>query len=136
MIKYHAHLVTRLTLGSVALSAALLFSGCQSGSSSTTTGVEVAKPELENPNALAACLPSGITMETKTTDKEGDSSETVKEALARLKATAKGGKLYDMNKREIQFYKPHSKGLEILREPEYKKLAKKGTVVLIADSTS
>ncbi len=96
-------------------------------------GVEVAKAELENPDAIATCLPAGITMETKTTDKEGDASETVKDTLGRLKATARGGKLYDLNKREIHFYKPTSKGLAILKEPEYKKLAKKYTLVMVTD---
>ncbi len=107
----------------------LASTGCSS-STSAGSGVAIARPELENSDSITACLPAGVTLDSKTTDKEGD-SETVKDTLARLKATVKGGKLYDLNKREIHFYTPTTKGLEILREPEYRKLSKKYSLVLL-----
>lgn len=113
----------------------LFVMGCQQAPEGGGAGASAEPIALESPDAVAACLPSGITLETKTTDKEGDTSETVKDRLARLKAQVKNGKLYDMSKHEIHFYKPTGKGLEILREKEYKDLIKhKYTVVMIAAS--
>lgn len=112
------------------LSAAFII-GCQQAPEGG--GVAAERLALDNPDSIAACLPAGITLETKTTDKEGDTSETVKDTLARLKAVVKNKKLYDVGKREIQFYKPTGKGLDILREKGYKDLVKrKCTVVMIA----
>ncbi len=111
----------------------LFIVGCQQAPEGGGAVVEPLK--IENPESIAACLPAGITMDTKTTDKEGDTSETVKDTLARLKVQIKNGKLYDMNKREIHFYTPTGKGLDILREKGYKDLLKhKYTVVMIAAS--
>ncbi len=113
------------------LAVGLVLIGCQQAPEGG--GVAAEPIALESPDAVAACLPAGITLETKTTDKEGDTSETVKDTLARLKAQVKNGKLYDISKHEIHFYTPTGKGLEILREKAYKDLIKKKyTVVMIA----
>ena len=123
-------IMNRRQTATLAVAIALAMAGCR-GQSSPGDVVEVAAPTLESPDAVAACMPSGITLETKTTDKDGDSA-TVQEALARLKATVKHRKLYDMGGREIAFYKPTAEGMAILSDKKYKELSRKHTVVLLA----
>ncbi len=122
---------TRSTIaGSLTLATGLTFLGCGQGGPPPET-VEFKKATLESSETVAACLPSGVTLETKTTDKDGG-SETVEETLARLKATPKRGKLYDLGGREIVFHKPTATGRAILNDPVYKKLSAKRTIVLLA----
>ena len=110
----------------VALTLALL-SGCggQSGEQAKATP----PPTLDNPDAIAAYLPSGVTLETKVTDKDGD-SEAVKDVLARYQAKPKNKKLYDINGREIQFYRSSAKGLMINQDKQYNKLRQRYTVIV------
>ncbi len=119
-----------LIVPALGLAVALATAGCQGP---TSQGSAVGgKPALESPEAVAACLPAGVTLEARTTDKEGDTSETVGDALARLKATPKNHKLYGPSDREIVFYKPTARGLEIVKDKEYNRLRKKSVVVLLA----
>lgn len=112
----------------LALSA---LSGCGGQSGEHLKAAE--PPTLENPEAVSACLPTGVTLETKLTTKEGD-VETVKDALARCKAKTKNKRLYDSNGREVHFYRSSSKGLMINQDKEYNKLRKRYTVFVYEGS--
>ncbi len=116
----------------LAIAICLAMAGCQGQASAPENAAEIQPPTLESPESVAACLPAGVTLETKTTDKDGDTSETVKDALARLKATTKNRKLYDLNGREIAFHKPTATGLALVKDRELNKLRRKHTVVLLA----
>ena len=113
----------------VALSLGAL-SGCGGQADEHLTAAE--PPTLENPEAVSACLPSGVTLETKLTTKEG--TETVKEALARYKVKIKNKRLYDDNGREVRFYRSSLKGLMINQDKEYNKLRKRYTVFVYEGS--
>ena len=108
--------------------AAAVLAGC--GGQSEEHAVAAPPPTLENPEAIAACLPTGVTLDTKVSDKEGDSSESVKDALARYGARTKSHHLYDLNGREIRFYQSSAKGLAINKDKEYNKLRKRYTVIV------
>ncbi len=96
------------------------------------TSSESTATELENADAIAKKLPAGVTLEQKTTDKEGDTSRSVRDQLAWLGATLKGSKIVDRAGRDIAFYKPKTTGSAMVREKEYLALLKKHTVVLLA----
>jgi hypothetical protein len=110
--------------------ALLALSGC--GGTSGEHVTPAAPPTLENPDMVAACLPTGVTLETKVTDKDGDGSETVKDVLARYQARIKDRKLYDISGRQIQFYKTALKGLAINNDKQYNELRKRYSVILLA----
>jgi hypothetical protein len=80
-------------------------------------------PSLEDPGAVAACLPPGITLATvaeyrpttarvtvKNTTMPAYEEITVRRKLAELGAYHSGGKLYDANGREIRFFKGYGGG--------------------------
>ncbi len=116
--------------GVPALVAGLAILGCgQQGPPAET--LEYRKATLESTEVILACLPSGVTLETKTTDQDG-MTETVEETLGRLKATPRRGKLYDVSGREVVFHKTTATGRAIFNEAAYKKLAGKHTVVVLA----
>lgn len=88
------------------------------------------KVDLPNAEAIAKCLPDGVTLETITTDLE-DGEGTVAEELAKLKATVKDKALVDSRGREIRFYTPQEEGRAMRGEPGYRALIAKYTVVLL-----
>lgn len=131
MIVMRRHQITlRRIASALAVTAGLAVLGCGQGTPSAET-LEYKKATLEAADAVAACLPSNVTLQTKTTDRDG-SSETVQETLARLKVMPKRGKLFDHVNREVVFLKTAAAGRAILSDPEYKKLCGKHTVVLLA----
>lgn len=58
--------------------------------------------------ALARCLPSDVTLDTKFRREHGGAETTVRQALHDLDAHARGGKIFDGSGREIYFYWVHS----------------------------
>lgn len=118
----------KLQVSTLLFLALTVLAGC--GEQSTEHATAAPTPTLENPDAIAACLPTGVTLDTKVSDKEGTSSETVKDTLARYRAKTKNHKLLDLNGREIRFYQSSAKGLAINKDKEYNKLRKRCTVIV------
>ena len=118
---------TRVSHCCMALVAALALPACGRRATSDDASKKVDLPSAE---AIAKCLPDGVTLETITTDLQ-DSEGTVAEELAKLKAAVKDKTLVDGRGREIRFYTPQEEGRAMRGEPGYRALVAKYTVVLL-----
>ena len=118
---------TRLVHCWIVLAAAFVLPACGRRATSDDAPKKV---DLPNAEAIARCLPDGVTLETVTTDIQ-DSEGTVAEELAKLKVAVKDNVLVDRRGREIRFYTPQEEGRAMRGEPGYRALVAKYTVVLL-----
>ena len=92
-----------------------------------------AKPTLADPDAVANCLPAGITLDTEFRDGgvEGKLT-TVRDNLARLGAhVGDDGKLHDASGKRIYFFQPTGDWQQRDRD-KLARLEKQGTVIKMA----